>query len=101
MSENNLDVFFDTFESNLESALLCLENENLFNDKIKILEKILLDASPELIAEIQTEALDNSQVEKIRGILRLLKTLELKTNAKLNWFQDLDQHLKQSLAKEI
>ena len=101
MSGNNLDVFFDTFESNLESALLCLENENLFNDKIKILEKILLDASPELIAEIQTEALDNSQVEKIRGILRLLKTLELKTNAKLNWFQDLDQHLKQSLAKEI
>ena len=101
MSEDSLDVFFDTFESNLESALLCLENENLFNDKIKILEKILLDASPELIAEIQTEALDNSQVEKIRGILRLLKTLELKTNAKLNWFQDLDQHLKQSLEKEI
>ena len=47
------------------------------------------------------ESLDKSQVEKIKGILRLLKTLELKTNAKLNWFQDLDQHLKQSLAKEI
>ena len=101
MSENNLDVFFDTFESNLESALLCLENENLFNEKIKVLEKNLLDASPNLIAEIQIESLDDSQVEKIRGILRLLKTLELKTNAKLNWFQDLDQHLKQSLAKEI
>ena len=101
MSEHNLDVFFDTFESNLESALLCLENENLFNEKIKELEKNLLDASPNLIAEIQIESLDDSQVEKIRGILRLLKTLELKTNAKLNWFQDLDQHLKQSLAKEI
>ena len=101
MSEHNLDVFFDTFESNLESALLCLENENLFNEKIKVLEKNLLDASPELIAEIKMESLDNSQVERIRGILRLLKTLELKTNAKLNWFQDLDQHLKQSLAKEI
>ena len=101
MSENNLDVFFDTFESNLESALLCLENENLFNEKIKVLEQNLLDASPELIAEIKMESLDKSQVEKIRGILRLLKTLELKTNAKLNWFQDLDQHLKQSLAKEI
>ena len=101
MSEDSLDVFFDTFESNLESALSCLENENLFNEKIKVLEKNLLDASPNLIAEIQIESLDNSQVEKIRGILKLLKTLELKTNAKLNWFQDLDQHLKQSLAKEI
>ena len=100
MSEHNLDVFFDTFESNLESALLCLENENLFNEKIKVLEKNLLDASPELIAEIKMDSLDNSQVKRIRGILRLLKTLELKTNAKLNWFQDLDQHLKQSLAKE-
>ena len=39
MSENKLDVFFDTFESNLESALSCLENENLFNEKIKELEK--------------------------------------------------------------
>ncbi len=79
----------------------CLENENLFNEKIKVLEKNLLDASPKLITEIKMESLDNSQVERIRGILRLLKTLELKTNAKLNWFQDLDQHLKQSLAKEI
>ena len=101
MSKHNLDVFFDTFELNLESALSCLENESLFNEKIKVLEKDLLDASPNLIAEIQIESLDNSQVEKIRGILKLLKTLELKTNAKLNWFQDLDQHLKQSLAKEI
>lgn len=101
MSKHNLDVFFDTFELNLESALACLENENLFNEKIKILEKNLLDASPNLIAEITMESLDNSQVEKIRGILRLLKTLELKTNAKLNWFHDLDQHLKQSLEKEI
>ena len=100
MSEHNLDVFFDTFESNLESALLCLENENLFNEKIKVLEKNLLDASPNLIEEIQIESLDNFQIEKIRGILKLLKTLELKTNARLNWFQDLDQHLKQSLAKE-
>ena len=101
MSEDSLDVFFDTFESNLESALSFLENESLFNEKIKVLEKNLLDASPQLIAEIQMESLDKSQVEKIRGILRLLKTLELKTNAKLNWFQHLDQHLKQSLAKEI
>ena len=101
MSKHNLDVFFDTFKLNLESALACLENENLFNEKIKILEKNLLDASPNLIAEITMESLDNSQVEKIRGILRLLKTLELKTNAKLNWFHDLDQHLKQSLEKEI
>ena len=101
MSEHNLDVFFDTFELNLESALSCLENEKLFNEKIKVLEKNLLDASPNLISEIQMVSLDNSQVEKIRGILRLLKTLELKTNAKLNWFQGLDQHLKQSLPKEI
>ena len=70
MSEHNLDVFFDTFESNLESALSCLENENLFNEKIKVLEKNLLDASPELIAEIKMESLDNSQVEKIRGIFK-------------------------------
>ena len=101
MSEHKLDVFFDTFESNLESALSCLENENLFNEKINVLEQILLDASPKLIGDLKMESLDNSQIEKIRGILRLLKTLELKTNAKLNWFQDLDQHLKQSLAKEI
>ena len=100
MSEHNLDVFFDTFEANLESALSCLENENLFNQKIKVLEKNLLDASPNLIEEIQIESLDNFQIEKIRGILKLLKTLELKTNARLNWFQDLDQHLRQSLAKE-
>ena len=78
MSEHNLDVFFGTFESNLESALSCLENENLFNEKIKVLEKNLLDASPNLIAEIQMESLDDSQVEKIRGILRLLKTLKQK-----------------------
>ena len=71
MSEHNLDVFFDTFESNLESALSCLENESLFNEKIKVLEKNLLDASPNLIAEIQMESLVNSQVEKIRGILKL------------------------------
>ena len=38
MSEHNLDVFL-THSVNLESALSCLENENLFNEKIKVLEK--------------------------------------------------------------
>ena len=51
MSEHNLDVFFDTFESDLESALSCLENENLLTKNISPRKK-LVRCFPELIAEI-------------------------------------------------
>ncbi len=101
MSKQNLDVFLDTFELNLESALSCLNNGPLFYEKIKLLEQSLIESSPKLINQLEQESIDTPQVEKIKNIIKLIETLELQSNAKLNWFQDLDLHLKRSLAKEV
>ena len=101
MSVKNLDVFLDTFGAELESASLCLENGKLFHDKIKLLEKMLLEYSPDLVAQLENQSLTSNQIKKIKEIINLIKDLELKSNAKLNWFQDLDKHLKQTLANEI
>ena len=101
MSVKNLDVFLDTFGAELGSVSLCLENGKLFHDKIKLLEKMLLEYSPDLVAQLENQSLTSNQIKKIKDIINLIKDLELKSNAKLNWFQDLDKHLKQTLANEI
>lgn len=101
MSKRNLDVVLDTFERDLESALSCLKDGQMFYEKVKLLEKSLLDASPKLVSYLEDGSIDTVQIEKIKNIIKLIETLELKSNAKLNWFQDLDKHLKRSLAKEV
>lgn len=101
MSKQNLDSFLSTFEASLESVLACVEDGILFYEKIKLLEQKLLDASPEIVKQIERQSLDNEQIEKIKIIVLLIKKIELKSNAKLNWFSDLDKHLKRTLANEL
>ena len=62
---------------------------------------MLLEYSPDLVAQLENQSLTSNQIKKIKDIINLIKDLELKSNAKLNWFQDLDKHLKQTLANEI
>ena len=59
MSKQNLDLFFSTFEEGLEGALACLEDGTRFYEKIKLLEQKLLDASPELVTQIENKSLDD------------------------------------------
>ena len=101
MSKKNLDSFLTTFEASLEGALACVEDGALFYEKIKLLEQKLLDASPELVTQIEHQSLDDEQIERIKIIVLLIKKIELKSNAKLNWFTDLDKHLKRTLANEL
>ena len=101
MSKQNLDSFLSAFEASLEGALACVEDGRLFYEKIKLLEQKLLDASPEIVKQIERQSLDNEQIEKIKIIVLLIKKIELKSNAKLNWFTDLDKHLKRTLANEL
>jgi len=101
MSKQNLNYFLSTFEAGLESALACIENGTLFYEKIKLLEQKLLDASSEIVTQIEHQSLDDEQIEKIKIIVLLIKKIELKSNAKLNWFTDLDKHLKRTLANEL
>ncbi len=101
MSKQNLDSFLSTFEASLESVLDCVEDGILFYEKIKLLEQQLLDASPELVTQIEHQSLDDEQIKKIKTIVLLIKKIELKSNAKLNWFTDLDKHLKRTLANEL
>ena len=101
MTKRNLDVFLDTFKALLEGALLCLNDGKLFNEKIREVEQTLLDASPELVTQLGQNSIESDQVKKINFIISLIQELELKSNAKLNWFQDLDKHLKRTLANDI
>ena len=101
MTKQNLDVFLDSFKAHLEGALLCLNDGNLFNEKIHAVEQSLLDASPDLISRLGQHSIENEQIEKINSILRLIQELEKKSNAELNWFQDLNKHLKRTLANDI
>ena len=101
MREEKIDVFLNTFGLLLEGALTCLNNGKVFNQKINEIEQCLLDASPSLVSQLARQSIDIEQAEKIRTIIALIKELELKSNAKLEWFQDLDKHLKRTLAGEI
>ena len=101
MSKLNLDDILDTFEADLGGALSCLNDEQLFFAKIKFLEHSLLDASPKLMSELEHGTIDTIHIEKIKRIIKLIEKLELQSNAKLIWFQDLDKHLRRSLANEV
>ena len=101
MGEQQIDVFLDTFRLLLEGALLCLNDGKVFNEKINEIEQCLLDASPSLVSQLGRQSFNFEEVEKMRTINVLINELELKSNAKLNWFQDLDKHLKRTLANDI
>ena len=101
MSEQKIDVFFNAFRLLLEGALVHLNDGKTFNEKINEVEKCLLDASPNLVSQLSRQSIDIEQAEKIRVIIALIEELELKSNAKLDWFQDLDKHLKRTLANDI
>ena len=101
MGEQQIDVFLNTFRLLLEGALLCLNDGKVFNEKINEIEQCLLDASPSLVSQLGRQSFNFEEAEKIRTIIVLIKELELKSNAKLNWFQDLDKHLKRTLANDI
>ena len=101
MTKHNLDIFLETFKALLEGALLCVNDSNLFNEKIYEVEQALLDASPDLVFQLGQHSIESEQAEKINLIISLIQELELKSNAKLNWFQDLDKHLKRTLANEL
>ena len=77
MSKQNLDSFLSTFEASLESALACVEDGKLFYEKIKLLEQKLLDASSEIVKQIEHQSLDDEQIEKIKIIILLIKRIEL------------------------
>ena len=101
MREEKIDVFLNTFRLLLEGALTCLNNGKVFNQKINKIEQCLLNASPSLVTQLAQKSIDIEQAEKIRTIIALIEELELKSNAKLDWFQDLDKHLKRTLANDI
>ena len=101
MREEKIDVFLNTFRLLLEGALACLNNGKAFNQKINEIEQCLLNASPNLVSQLALQSIDIEQAEQIRTIIALLEELELKSNAKLDWFQDLDKHLKRTLANDI
>ena len=101
MREEKIDVFLNTFRLLLEGALTCLNNGKVFNQKINEIEQCLLNASPNLVSQLAQKSIDIEQAEKIRTIIALIEELELKSNAKLDWFQDLDKHLKRTLANDI
>ena len=101
MAEQNLDLFLSTFRLLLEGALVRLNDGKVFYEKINEIEQCLLDASPSLISQLGQQPIDMEQTEKIEAIIALIEELELKSNAKLNWFEDLDKHLKRTLANDI
>ena len=101
MTEQNLDSFLDVFKLLLEDVLLCLNDGELFNKKIYAVEQSLLDASPKLIDQLGQHSIKVEQIEKINAVIGIIEELELKSNAKLNWFQDLDKHLKRTLSNDI
>lgn len=101
MREEKIDVFLNTFRLLLEGALTCLNNGKVFNRKINKIEQCLLNASPDLVSQLAQKSIDIEQAEKIRTIIALIEELELRSNAKLDWFQDLDKHLKRTLANDI
>jgi hypothetical protein len=101
MTKRNLDVFLDTFKSLLEGALVCPNDGKIFNEKIYEVEQVLLDASPDLVSQLGHHPIESEQAEKINLIISLIRELELKSNAKLDWFQDLDKHLKRTLANDL
>ena len=101
MAEQRIDIFLDTFRSLLEGALSCLNEGKIFNKKINEIEQCLIDASPGLVSQLGQRSINIEQAKKIKTIIALIKELELKSNAKLEWFQDLDKHLKRTLANDI
>ena len=101
MREEKIDIFLNTFRLLLEGALACLNNGRAFNQKINEIEQCLLNASPSLVSQLARQSIDIEQAEKVRTIIALIEELELKSNAKLDWFQDLDRHLKRTLANDI
>jgi len=97
----DLNMFLSTFEQQLRGASSCVNDGALFHEKITKIETILLSASPELVEQFSKSSASPEQIIKIKQIIDLLEAIELQSNSKLMWFDDLSKHLKQTLANDV
>lgn len=93
-SSTHINDFLDAFEQTLESAFACRHSAAEYSLALKQLEQQMAASWPAVAALFENGQHDADQQQRLIAIRAKLLELESQTRAKLAWFDDLNDHIR-------
>ena len=98
MFENRRD-FFKVIESHLSSTDFLLSKPEKLKSELNNLEIFLKENWPSIFASLNEFPLNEDEIKILRNLLKTIDNLNKKVGSKLDFFNDFQKYMKESIEK--
>ena len=91
--------FFKVIESKLSSTNFLLSKPEKLKSELKNFEIFLKEHWPNIFASLNESPLNEDEIEILHALLKSIETLNKKVDSKLDFFDDFQKYMKESIEK--
>ena len=91
--------FFKVIESHLSSTDLLLSKPEKLKSELNNLEIFLKENWPSIFASLNEFPLNEDEIKILRNLLKTIDNLNKKVGSKLDFFNDFQKYMKESIEK--
>ena len=91
--------FFKVIESKLSSTNLLLSKPEKLKSELKNFEIFLKEHWPSIFASLNGYPLNEDEIKILHALLKSIETLNKKVDSKLDFFDDFQKYMKESIEK--
>ena len=98
MFENRKD-FFKVIESRLSSTDFLLSKPEKLKSELNDFEILLKEYWPSIFASLNESPLNDDEIKVLQNLLNIIENLNKKVGYKLDFFNDFQKYMKESIEK--
>ena len=98
MFENRSD-FFKVIESRLSSTDFLLSKPEKLKSELNEFEILLKEYWPSIFASLNESPLNEDEIKVLQNLLKIIENLNEKVGYKLDFFNDFQKYMKESIEK--
>ena len=91
--------FFNVIESHLSSTDFLLSKPEKLKSELNNLEMFLKENWPSIFASLNEFPLNEDEIKILRNLLKTIDNLNKKVGSKLDFFNDFQKYMKESIEK--
>ena len=91
--------FFKVIESKLSSTRFLLSKPEKLKSELKNFEIFLKEHWPSIVASLNESPLNEDEIKILHALLKSIETLNKKVDSKLDFFDDFQKYMKESIEK--
>ena len=91
--------FFKVIESHLSSTRFLLSKPEKLKSELKNFEIFLKEQWPSIFASLNECPLNEDEIKILHALLKSIETLNKKVDSKLDFFDDFQKYMKESIEK--